>query len=54
MVTGNSQDRLDQCYESIFGSKKFYLEIEMRFKEASHDEIDCQDKLKMQMSLDEM
>lgn len=26
----------------------------MRFKEASHEEIECQDKLKLQMSLDEV
>ena len=39
--------------ENIFGTKKFYLEIQMRFKEASHEEIESHDKLKMKFSLEE-
>ena len=34
-----------QCQESIFGSKKFYIEIEMCFKEANQSEIDNHDNV---------
>jgi glycogen debranching enzyme len=48
-----STTKQKKTLESIFGTKKFYLEIQMRFKEASLEEIECQDKLKMKFSLEE-
>ena len=39
--------------KDIFDSKKYYIEIQMRFKEAAQTEIECQDNLKMHMSLAE-
>ena len=34
-------EKKKQSLDSIYGNKKFYLEIQMRFKEASLQEIEC-------------
>jgi len=39
--------------KDIFDSKKYYIEIQMRFKEAAQSEIESQDNLKLHMSLAE-
>ena len=41
------------CRESIFGTKKFFLEVQMLFKEASQQEIENVDKVKLSMTAEE-
>ena len=45
-ATSGSKAKPDSFIDGIFGNKKFYLQIEMRFKEATAEEIKCQEKLK--------
>ena len=53
LATLNEANGVQKSLESIYGSKKFYLEIQMCFKEATQQEIESQDNLKLSMSHDE-
>lgn len=41
LATLNEANSVHKNLDHIYGSKKFYLEIQMCFKEASQDEIEC-------------
>ena len=43
---------MDDLMELIFGDKKFYLEIQLFFKEATPEEIEDQDNLKDYLEID--
>jgi len=41
---------VSSCQQSIFNSKKFFLEIQMCFKEATQAEIESSEKVELRMT----